>query len=176
MELADNEAFNKEAMLKRRDKDFELFVNDSCVLFKGADKEFFRHNKKKILLKTFIWYDRKNDMKEKIVVSYPYFMPTWTIYPEILEWKDYKVYKALYKDRKTVAWFSPDIPLDGGPEFFHGLPGAIVKLEKPNGIVYTLVSIKKEKKPFGRPQGDRYMTRKEFSAFLEAHGVAVPGN
>ncbi|KQM41807.1 GLPGLI family protein [Chryseobacterium sp. Leaf201] len=69
----------------------------------------------------------------------------WKILPEKDTILGYSVQKAttiLYK-RKWTVWFTPDIPIQDGPYFFHGLPGLIIKAEdQNNSISFNLVGIK----------------------------------
>jgi len=68
----------------------------------------------------------------------------FVINKESLEWEliqetkivgDYLCYKAINinsknKIKKTVAWYTPDIPLSFGPKYYHGLPGLILEIEE----------------------------------------------
>jgi len=69
----------------------------------------------------------------------------WKILPEKDKILGYLVQKAttvLY-NRKWTVWFTPDIPIQDGPYFFHGLPGLIIKAEdQNNSISFNLVGIK----------------------------------
>ena len=49
----------------------------------------------------------------------------WVITDEQKKIKDYLCRKAYLKnDPSTYAWFTTDIPIQGGPYIFLGLPGA----------------------------------------------------
>ncbi len=169
--LADNKAFNKEALLKKRDKDFVLLTNDTCSLFQGPDIAYYRNLKLQEFLYTTTWHDRNTGENLRLIIRKDVPEAEWTIVSGSKETNGYKVYKALYRDGKTRAWFTPDIPLDAGPEFYSGLPGLIVKLVKPNGIEYSLVSITKKRLPIKQPEGDRSMTEAEYKRFLQSNGV-----
>lgn len=41
--------------------------------------------------------------------------------------------KATVDSMEVIAWYSPDIPVSGGPDVWHGLPGVILEVYKPDG-------------------------------------------
>lgn len=55
----------------------------------------------------------------------------WKISDEKDVFLGYNVRKAIteYKGQKIIAWFTPDIPISNGPDFFGGLPGLILRME-----------------------------------------------
>ena len=56
----------------------------------------------------------------------------WEITNEEKEIQNLKVFKAIGKTRdnqKIEAWFTPEIPVNAGPENFMGLPGLILELQ-----------------------------------------------
>ena len=55
----------------------------------------------------------------------------WSLTGEADQVGDYQCQKAVtsFGGRKWTAWFCPDIPVDGGPYKFCGLPGLILKVE-----------------------------------------------
>jgi len=59
---------------------------------------------------------------------------TWEIKQESKKIGAYNCFKAIKKDtlnsnNKTVAWFTPQIPVSFGPKEYNGLPGLILELE-----------------------------------------------
>ena len=59
----------------------------------------------------------------------------WAISSETTKIGEYKVQKADtdFGGRKWTAWFTTDLPYQGGPYKFGGLPGLIVKIEDSTG-------------------------------------------
>lgn len=65
-----------------------------------------------------------------------------------------------------IAWYTEEIPLAAGPEFFNGLPGMILGLDADKGeIVFTAVSIDKklDKKILKAPIKGKKITGTEFA-------------
>lgn len=83
------------------------------------------------------------------------------VYKKDLDWKleneskklnGYIVKKATAKlyNRKWVAWYAPDLPIQDGPYVFHGLPGLIIKIEDElKSQIFELTGIK-NLKPYHR--------------------------
>lgn len=66
----------------------------------------------------------------------------WEITNEEKEIQNLKVFKAIGKTRnneRIEAWFTPEIPVNAGPENFMGLPGLILELQ----VLYTKYICKK---------------------------------
>jgi GLPGLI family protein len=70
----------------------------------------------------------------------------WEITQELKKIGNYNCFKAIKKDtvnsnKKTIAWFTPQIPVSFGPKEFNGLPGLILELKHPK-ISYRATKIK----------------------------------
>ncbi len=82
----------------------------------------------------------------------------------------YHVIKATaMKDTVAVeAWFTPEIPVPGGPDLFGGLPGLILALSIDEGRqVYTAVKLDLENAPeFEEPSKGRSVTQAEYDQIV----------
>ena len=82
----------------------------------------------------------------------------------------YHVIKATaMKDTVAVeAWFTPEIPVPGGPDLFGGLPGLILVLSIDEGReVYTAVELDLENVPeFEEPTKGRNVTQAEYDQIV----------
>jgi GLPGLI family protein len=63
----------------------------------------------------------------------------WKIQNDLKEVAGHICMKAFIEDtlkqQKIVAWFAQDIPLNAGPERFHGLPGMIMEIDINDGAL-----------------------------------------
>ncbi len=74
-------------------------------------------------------------------------------------------------DKKITAWFTPAIPVSGGPESYGGLPGLILSVETGNQKqVTTAVSVEFEKVSkdlLKKPDKGKKVTREEFKQIVD---------
>lgn len=102
-----------------------------------------------------------------------------------LNWKITKDFKLIGKynclkaillddnedETKTIAWFTLDVPVNFGPNFYNNLPGLVVRVED-NMIIYSAKTIKTsdEEKNIKKPSDGESITyeefKKRFSGFL----------
>jgi GLPGLI family protein len=73
------------------------------------------------------------------------------------------------KERTTTAWYTPEIPVNNGPNDFHGLPGLILEI---NDGQLTLVCSKivmnpKEKIAIKEPTKGKEVTQKKFDEIVD---------
>lgn len=88
----------------------------------------------------------------------------WTVTQETKIIASYLCYKAIKKGTKTVAWFTPKVPVNFGPRGFSGLPGLILEL-KVNNIIFRASKIilkPKEKVAIKKPTKGIKISQKEF--------------
>ncbi|MHC1703838.1 MAG: GLPGLI family protein [Tenuifilaceae bacterium] len=73
--------------------------------------------------------------------------------------------------KKTIAWFTPMIPVSTGPDGYTGLPGLILLMDIDNGkTTYTAQNVDlKEIDPslLKKPKDGKKVTRKEFNKIVE---------
>lgn len=90
------------------------------------------------------------EMPDKIYyVESPEPLFKWKILSEIKEVSGYVCMSAETTDtvrkHKIIAWFTPEIPVSSGPEWYSGLPGMILELDIQNGsCVITATNIIKD--------------------------------
>lgn len=79
----------------------------------------------------------------------------WSLTGETERIVNYQCQKAVtsFGGREWMAWFCPDIPLDGGPYKFCGLPGLILKVEdSEKHFSWTMTGIEKGSWPIYEKQ------------------------
>ncbi len=86
------------------------------------------------------------------ILQYSDLCPTfqWTLKSETMTIEGYRTSKAVmtYGGRDWTAWYTEDIPVDGGPYKFCGLPGLILKVSSEDGSYgWTLTGIEKRSVP-----------------------------
>ncbi|MFT6959666.1 MAG: GLPGLI family protein [Polaribacter sp.] len=96
----------------------------------------------------------------------------WIITKESVKIGKYLCYKAYYKQNenkknKTIAWFTPDIPLNIGPKGYSGLPGFIVML-KEDIFIYSLNKINfSDNVKINIPKKGRKVTQKKYDSIYK---------
>ncbi|MCB0447118.1 MAG: GLPGLI family protein [Gelidibacter sp.] len=77
--------------------------------------------------------------------------------------------ESLKKERITSAWYTPQIPVNNGPEDFYGLPGLILEINDGDlTLVCTKIIINpKEKVEIVEPKKGKEVTQKEFDEIME---------
>lgn len=112
----------------------------------------------------------------------------WELVNETKNIGEYTCFKAIYKDsittttftdkgeveevkkeRITTAWYTPQIPVNNGPEDFQGLPGLILEI---NDGSLTLVCSKivinlKDKIGIEEPKKGKQVSQQEFDAIMD---------
>ncbi|UCC24374.1 MAG: GLPGLI family protein [Gemmatimonadales bacterium] len=98
--------------------------------------------------------------------------PEWRLTGEQSEFAGYMVMKAVAEagDRQIEAWFTPQIPVPGGPGEYGGLPGMILSLSIDQGrILYSATGVSMTAVDAGaiRPpsQGEE-VTREEYESIV----------
>lgn len=111
----------------------------------------------------------RKEMIETLGKSYlidePLHFPKWKILNEIKDVAGYLCMKAetidTIKNQKIVAWFSDQIPVNGGPELLAGLPGMILELDINQGcVVITALSVTEKKLENGLPLPKKWKGKK----------------
>ncbi|NVO11775.1 MAG: GLPGLI family protein [Bacteroidales bacterium] len=73
--------------------------------------------------------------------------------------------------RKTMAWFTPEIPISTGPDGYVGLPGLILAMDIDNGkIIYNaqVINLKEiDSSLLVKPSEGKKVTRKEFNKIVD---------
>lgn len=109
-------------------------------------------------------------------------MMDWTLTDETQEILGHNCQKATcrFRGRDFVAWFASDIPVQGGPWKFGGLPGCILKVyDGDNLYVWEAVAIESGKFPISQypdsffPKTDRNRIYKLQKRYNENYWVAI---
>jgi GLPGLI family protein len=80
-----------------------------------------------------------------------------------------KNFKKKQKKIQITAWYTPEIPIMNGPDFFEGLPGLIMELHE-NKMHYVCTKIilnPKNKNLIAKPTKGKKVTQAEFDAITE---------
>ena len=72
---------------------------------------------------------------------------------------------------KTVAWYTPEIPVSNGPEKFWGLPGLILEIQegKKTIVCSEIVMNPSEKIKIKIPKKGKEVTAKQFNEIMNKH-------
>jgi GLPGLI family protein len=148
--------------------------NGSDVLYKNV-KEHRYTNQTEMYGKQFLIKDSLISRK-------------WELVNETKNIGDYTCFKAIYKDsitsttftdngemeetkkeRITTAWYTPQIPVNNGPQDFEGLPGLILEINDGSlTLVCTKIVINpKDKTDIVEPSKGKEVTSKEFQAIMD---------
>ena len=181
-----------EKIFKESDKTttkFELLFKDKESLFYGK-KQLSKNNNKidlasikaKIIgsiyvnLKIKKIIQRTEEFGEIFLINKNTDSYQWELTNEKIKLGNYTCYKAILKHKEkqineTIAWYTPDIPINIGPLGYSGLPGFIVMLQD-DIFVYTLNNIQfklseKEKRKIQKPKKGRQVTLREFDSIYK---------
>ena len=70
---------------------------------------------------------------------------------------------------EVTAWYTPQIPLNHGPDIYWGLPGLILEVNTDKTtILCTKIELKQEDKAIDQPTKGEEVTRGEFREIMEA--------
>jgi GLPGLI family protein len=88
----------------------------------------------------------KNKYGETFDIKRKYLTDNWIITRDSMKIDGYNCFKAICKQKKikknkTIAWFTPEIPLQIGPMGYGGLPGFILVLQE-DIFTYSLSKLK----------------------------------
>jgi GLPGLI family protein len=165
-----------------------LFFKGQETLYLDSEEEAqereWRYSGKKETF--YIWRDYANNkVKDAIGLQGTVYLiedsiaaPNWKILNEMKEVMGHVCMNATYTDTTTkrnfVAWFALDMPMNGGPERFSGLPGLILEVEVDNGaVIFTADKIEKKSvaKEMVVPQKKKLKKTTEagYNAAIKAH-------
>ena len=157
----------------------QLTFRDSISLYKNLPKEIDEVENGNIRInfkapEHIKYIDRKqkeyieqNDIFGKyFLINSDYKTMEWDKKPEIKKIGDYYCQMAVLKDtsKQIVAWFTPQIPVNCGPEGYGDLPGLIVLLVYNNGkSTIALEKIEfKEIDDIPKPEKGEKISQEEF--------------
>lgn len=126
---------------------FELYVNDTCSLFKPQESDL-KENLSWATSKNTVYQDFNSNTRyliktiwgEEMHLTDSLFKRQWHITESSRKIAGYACRKAVWQandSTRIYAWFSYDITPSTGPESFNGLPGTILGLAtEDGGVVY----------------------------------------
>ncbi len=170
--VADLPIADKEYLVELiRERKFTLLINkQNSIYFHGTYAVYRDKNKKR-------WLKKLSLNGDPVWIAYDSIPLKWKITGERQKIGKYTAFKAvgIYRDKPVVAWFTPDIPLDGGPEFFHGLPGLILALDW-NGRTYTATKIQSSREKIVPPPDNiTPITQEEYVRRIKQQGMIFGG-
>lgn len=149
--------YQKEKTLKNDASTGNINIVD---VFAGGNREVYFNSKEKYQIDK-ISVGEENFLVRKNSLN-------WKITKETKVIGKYNCLKAILLDQnkdetKTIAWFTNDIPVNFGPNFYNNLPGLVVRVED-NMLIYSAknISISKEDKKIEKPSGGESITYEEF--------------
>ncbi len=79
--------------------------------------------------------DWKIESEQKKIGNYTVIKATWTRDVEISNWDKDMVVTKTTVPKTTIAWFTPEIPVNHGPREFWGLPGLIMEIQEGKSVI-----------------------------------------
>ncbi len=156
-----------------KEMDYNLLVNEKATLFESGEDYQVYHD-----LKTDTWIKKTFLIDHPVLIKYDTMEKIhWKITSERKKINGLTAIKAtgVYKNKSVTAWFTPDLPIDAGPEFFHGLPGLILSVQWGD-YVYQAKKIKKTKVHISKPEAPEVLTEKEYTDYLNKNTQTFGGN
>ena len=158
-----NESIYKKVPQKKISKKMSSqIVTDK--LYKNLGNKIYKHqkeflNKRFIIIDSLVSGDWKISSSTKKIGKY-------TCYKAEMNLKRKKVFKGeiIQEVIKIIAWYTPEIPVNNGPELYSGLPGLILEInDGKKTILCTSVSINsKNKIKIKTPIKGKKVTQEEF--------------
>lgn len=159
---------------------FELFITDSCSVFKPQEndlKELYSWTTAKNTVYQYPGQNKRYLIKtmwgEELHLTDSLFKRNWKITESSRKIAGYTCRKATWEandSTRIYAWFSYDLIPSTGPESFCGLPGTILGLAtEDGGVVYFAKKVeilKPEAKEFIPPKKKKIYTVSELKAML----------
>jgi len=159
---------------------FELFITDSCSLFRPQENELKENYSWTVTKNTVYQFPTKNSCYliknmwgEELHLTDTLQKRTWQITQSTRKIAGYVCRKAIWQpddSTRIYAWFSYDITPSSGPERFSDLPGTILGIAtEDGGIVYFAKKIeilKSEASLFIPPKKKKIYTVTELKAEL----------
>jgi GLPGLI family protein len=176
--------FTSEATLFQEGKDItnEMNVeNHDGVIIKiassGEDKIYADLKNNKII-------EQRDFMNRMFLIEKPIPESAWKITGNqkvILGYSCMEASKSDSAGQKTVVWFSPSIPVKGGPASFVNLPGMVLEAnENNNSRIYLAKSVEQltpEELKIQKPKDGKKLTELEFEAVVaeKMKEMGMPG-
>lgn len=154
---------------------FQITISDGNDLLYKNIKEHRFSNQTEIYGKVFLIKDSLVDRtweltgETKNIGLYTCYKAVFKDSYETQTFTEDNELKTVTKDRTTIAWYAPQIPISNGPMGFHGLPGLILEI---NDGQLTLVCTKIVLNPedeivIVEPDKGKVVTQQKFDDIME---------
>jgi len=146
----------------------------SDVMYKNVKENRFT-NKTEIYGKLFLIKDSLSS-KQWELVNETKNIGTYTCYKAIFKEEvtsqtvnDKNEIEEVTKERTTTAWYTPQIPVNTGPQNFNGLPGLILEINdgKLTLICSKIILNPKEKIEIKEPKKGKVVSQEKFDEIME---------
>jgi GLPGLI family protein len=167
----------------------ELFFKPDASLFKDFEDDtpqprggmMFRmmsgNSTLRLNLEEDMYSERKTMFSEEFLIEDEIPRHPWKIAPETKIIAGYNCQRAWFIQKDSTekyieAWFTPQIPVSVGPEFYRGLPGAVLELDVQYGEINYIAKKVSTKTPkdteLKLPKGGKKVTKDEYDEFVAA--------
>lgn len=163
--------FNNNISLFRDQKggesgDLELSSEDGSIQIKLSTRDevgeelYLDHNSKKK-------FHKKGIMGKPFIINDDLTKLNWKITTEKVKYLDYVCLKAIFEDgdNLVVAWFTPEIAPNLGPDKYHSLPGTILLLNINDGFTEyraTEIILQPLNEKLEKPSKGKKVSQEEF--------------
>ncbi len=118
--------------------------------------------------------EQKDFMSRKFIIESDISMANWKLTGQQKTILGYPCQEAVKEDSvsgKTIAWFTPAIPVSVGPSGFEGLPGLVLEVNAKNGE-YTLnaTAVEPDKQDVAllvKPTEGKKMSKEDFNKMMK---------
>ena len=142
--LPESQSFKKELLFKGKESIFQMMKGEGPEnLDMASDDGSFRIKMVSDDTEDILYLNSKEKKKvhqrgmmgKSFVVSDDMTKLKWKITAEKVKYLGYECQKAVIEeeDNFVIAWFSSQIPVQVGPDMYHGLPGAILMVSVNDG-------------------------------------------
>ncbi|MFN8239448.1 MAG: GLPGLI family protein [Bacteroidales bacterium] len=166
-----------------------LFSNDATMFQEGSNVEeememtqgegvHIRmvpggNNKLYTDLKNKTTLDQRDFMNRMFIVERPIIPQEWKVTGNQKNILGYNCLEAVKQDtsgKKTIAWFAPAIPVQGGPSVLNSLPGMILEADLDNGartyITKSIEDISLKDLKLEKPKEGKKVSEDEFKSII----------
>ncbi|WP_452231071.1 GLPGLI family protein [Lacinutrix sp. MEBiC02404] len=153
---------------------FQITIESSSdVLYKNI-KENRYVEESEIFNKRFLIKDSLNNNYWKLVNEtknigeYTCYKGTFSEEVETKNFIDGSL-ETVQEERTTIAWYTPQIPVNNGPQDFHGLPGLILEINdgKLTLICSKIIMNPKDTIEIKEPEKGKVVSQEKFDAIME---------
>lgn len=175
--------FNKEASIYKQEDKLDapkpqsgIMISNNggfSVLYKNIKTQRYvkkqEHFGKKFLIQDEIPPLKWKHTKETKMIGKYLCLKATTI--KITNDYDDDLKKEIKKEKTVVAWYTPEIPVSNGPEYYGGLSGLILELheDKMHYVCHKIVMNPKAKIEISAPTRGERINQKDYDAVMKNH-------